>query len=79
MVKKLKSRSSSIKFGIHIPIESPSEYYVYPNGVYFFRFVSSPWSMLISKSSNKKYYYNCATGESTYDAPTDDSFCASPK
>lgn len=78
-IKKSKSRYGALKFGINVPIENPSEYYVYPTGIYFFRFVCSPWSILVSKSLNKKYCYNSATRESTYDAPRDDSFCASPK
>lgn len=76
---KPKNNSQKERYGIHISLLNPSEYYVYPNGIYFFKFVNAPWTVKFSRSANRKYFFNCKTNESTYYAPSDNNFCATPK
>ena len=78
LYKKPKNRIP-FKYGITLPFNSNSGRYVYPSGVYFFKNVQSPWSIVLSRSKNKFYYYKSDIQTSTYDLPCDDSFYAPPK
>ncbi|XP_054833969.1 cap-specific mRNA (nucleoside-2'-O-)-methyltransferase 1 [Eublepharis macularius] len=40
-----------------------------PTGLYIVRTVSDPWTMAISKNSNRKFFYNKTTLISTYELP----------
>ncbi|MEQ2254753.1 Cap-specific mRNA (nucleoside-2'-O-)-methyltransferase 1, partial [Ilyodon furcidens] len=40
-----------------------------PTGLYIIKTVNEPWTMGYSKNSNKKFFYNKTTKESTYDMP----------
>lgn len=41
-----------------------------PSGLYMIKTVNEPWTMVYSKNSRKKYFFNKTTKESTYDLPT---------
>lgn len=60
------------KYALDIPFNSvTSNKYVYPTGIYFFKNVQSPWSIVLSKSKNRFYYYKSDVQISTYDIPND--------
>jgi len=59
------------QYGLDIPFNSNSGKYVYPTGIYFFKNVQSPWSIVLSKSKNRFYYYKSDEQISTYDIPND--------
>ncbi|XP_028996841.1 cap-specific mRNA (nucleoside-2'-O-)-methyltransferase 1 [Betta splendens] len=40
-----------------------------PTGLYIIKTVNEPWTMAWSKNSNKKFFYNKKTKDSTYDMP----------
>ncbi|XP_028580218.2 cap-specific mRNA (nucleoside-2'-O-)-methyltransferase 1 [Podarcis muralis] len=40
-----------------------------PTGLYIVRTVSDPWTMAVSKNSNRKFFYNKTTHKSTYELP----------
>lgn len=40
-----------------------------PTGLYVIKTVKEPWTMVYSKNSRKKYFFNKQTKESTYDLP----------
>uniref|UniRef100_H3ADY8 Cap-specific mRNA (nucleoside-2'-O-)-methyltransferase 1 n=1 Tax=Latimeria chalumnae TaxID=7897 RepID=H3ADY8_LATCH len=42
-----------------------------PTGLCIIKTVNDPWTMACSKSSKRKFFYNKATGESTYELPAD--------
>ncbi|XP_037002106.2 cap-specific mRNA (nucleoside-2'-O-)-methyltransferase 1 isoform X3 [Artibeus jamaicensis] len=42
-----------------------------PTGLYIVRTVNEPWTMRISKSFKRKFFYNKKTGTSTYELPPD--------
>uniref|UniRef100_A0A3Q2YYN6 Cap-specific mRNA (nucleoside-2'-O-)-methyltransferase 1 n=1 Tax=Hippocampus comes TaxID=109280 RepID=A0A3Q2YYN6_HIPCM len=42
-----------------------------PTGLYIIKTTNEPWMMAYSKNSNRKYFYNKATKESSYDTPVD--------
>ncbi len=67
LIEKKSKYDSSLKYAIHIPINFPSEYYVYPSGIYFFKYIQSPWSIVLSKRTGKIYHFNSENGYSTYD------------
>jgi hypothetical protein len=58
--------------GLHIPLNFVSENYVYPSGIYFFKHINNPWSLVLSKKSGQKYYFNSIIGRSTYEFPNDE-------
>jgi hypothetical protein len=69
-----------IKYGIYVPINYPTNHYVYPNGIYFLKYIQTPWSIQMSKRTGSKYYYKMDNQSSTYNLPLDeDSFFADPK
>ena len=47
--------------------------------VHFLKYINSPWSLVESKTSGRRYYYNCEHQSSTYDRPNDDFLFADPK
>lgn len=77
--KKAKSSNIPYKNGIHIPLNFATEYYVYPSGVYFFKNINYPWSLVRSKSSGNKYYFNSDSGQSTYDFPNENKLFSDPR
>jgi len=71
---------TQLKYAIGLPFNSsPAEDHVYPSGIYLFKDVANPWSIVLSKSSHKMYYYNSESRKSTYDLPLDGRFYADPK
>lgn len=79
LVAKSGKYNSKSREAIHIPLYFASEFYVYPTGIYFFKNIHSPWSLVRSKSTGNKYYYRADTKESTYSMPNDPWLFASPK
>ena len=77
--KKSKKSILASKLGIHIPLSFASEFYVYPTGIYFLKYIQSPWSLVASKRTGKKYFYKSEGQVSTYDVPNDDWLFANPK
>ena len=49
------------------------------NGVYFLKYINSPWSLVKSKRSGRKYFYNSDGQISTYEEPNDDFLFSDPK
>lgn len=62
------------KYGVDIPLDSNGGSYVYPSGLYFFKTVQSPWSIVLSKSKNRFYYYKSDVQYSTYEMPNEGIF-----
>lgn len=79
LVEKSGKHMIKPKQAIHIPLYFASEFYVYPTGIYFFKNIQSPWSIVKSKSTGNKYYYRADRHESNYSVPDDPLFFASPK
>jgi hypothetical protein len=77
--KKHKKNLPGHRLGVHIPLDNPTDYYVYPTAIYLFKFINFPWSVTISKRDNRKYFFNYKNGQSTYGAPSESTFCSSPK
>lgn len=77
--KKPKSQNTNFKYGIRVPFDSYDDSFIYMNGLYLFKHIATPWSIVLSKSSQKKYYYNIESRASTYDLPLENSFYAHPK
>ena len=77
--RKHKNTQLAANQGIHVPLSFASEYYVYPRGIYFFKYIKAPWSLAASSRTGRKYFYNCAANVSTYDVPGDDWLYADPR
>lgn len=87
VAKKPKSRSIQLKYGIHIPMNkmhqnqfnTDTDTFVYPSGIYFFKNIQNPWSIVFSKRTKKHYYYNTDTNKSSFDLPLDSLFFSPPR
>ena len=66
---------------IRLPVSSSRSEcnYMHVRGVYFFKYINSPWSLVESKRSGKRYYYNSESQISMYDLPDDDLLFSDPK
>lgn len=67
-----------LKYGINIP-KTEDESFLYVSGLYLFKNVASPWSIVRSKRTQQQYYYNSETNKSAYEIPHDYSLYAHPK
>ena len=47
-----------------------SRYFI-PTGLHLIRIVSDPWMMAMSKSQNRKYYFNTVSHQAVFDTPKD--------
>ncbi|XP_071079493.1 cap-specific mRNA (nucleoside-2'-O-)-methyltransferase 1-like [Haliotis cracherodii] len=45
--------------------------YFHPHGIYFIKTVKDPWMMALSRSANRKYWYNTANRESSFECRLD--------
>jgi hypothetical protein len=79
IVKKSKNPALASKNGIHLPLSFASEYFVYPRGVYFLKYISAPWSLVASKNTGRRYFYKSDAQISTYELPNDDLLFSNPK
>jgi cap1 methyltransferase len=82
LVKKNSAKGNRVlatKLGIHLPLSFATECYVYPCGIYFLKFIQSPWSQVASKRTGKKYFYKSEGQISTYTLPEDDWLFSNPK
>ncbi|CAG0894632.1 unnamed protein product [Darwinula stevensoni] len=67
--QKLKSYGERL-----VPVFSLSQTYPHvmvPRGLFLIPLVAHPWMMALSRSMNRKYYYNVMTRESVHEAPND--------
>ncbi|ESO94138.1 hypothetical protein LOTGIDRAFT_161337 [Lottia gigantea] len=51
--------------------KTPDNSYFHPHSVYFIKTVKEPWMMAMSKSSQKKYFYNTVTRKAEYQIQKD--------
>ncbi|XP_072031991.1 cap-specific mRNA (nucleoside-2'-O-)-methyltransferase 1-like [Amphiura filiformis] len=49
--------------------ERMDERWFIPSGLYFIKTVKDPWAMHVSRSQQRKYFYNCMTRESVFEFP----------
>ena len=55
----------------YFPPDRPDGRCFLPSGVCILKTVKEPWTIALSKSANRKYFYNLKTGMSTFEAPPD--------
>ncbi|ODM96422.1 Cap-specific mRNA (nucleoside-2'-O-)-methyltransferase 1 [Orchesella cincta] len=52
-----------------VDIRNPSSPVIKPAGILFLKITKDPWTMALSRSANRKYYFNLATGVSSFNVP----------
>ncbi|XP_063429042.1 cap-specific mRNA (nucleoside-2'-O-)-methyltransferase 1-like [Mytilus trossulus] len=55
----------------YFPPDRPDERCFLPTGVCIIKTVKEPWTIALSKSANRKYFYNTSSRSSTFEAPPD--------
>ncbi|CAG2235351.1 CMTR1 [Mytilus edulis] len=55
----------------YFPPARPDERCFLPTGVCIMKTVKEPWTIALSKSANRKYFYNMSSRSSTFEAPPD--------
>lgn len=78
--KRHKYQNSQLKYGIPVPFDSQhDDNFIYMRGLHIFKNVASPWSIVLSRRTQMKYYYNSETRGSAYELPLDLAFYSHPK
>ncbi|KAF4528697.1 hypothetical protein B566_EDAN017238 [Ephemera danica] len=65
--KVIKGHGGQVKLGFNLP--GHDEKFFIPGGVLFLKTTQDPWQMALSRSSNKKYWFNRETKQSFYECP----------
>lgn len=64
-------KGSSVPRLCYMPPDRRDERCFLPSGVCILKTVKEPWTIALSRSANRKYFYNLKTKTSTFEAPPD--------